>query len=132
MPKRVVNSPDLFEPAGGAMFSPAFEVTGGRTLYISGQVSRDKAGKLVGPGDIRAQTRQVLENLKSLLVAAGGSLSDVVKTTIFVRNVADAPAIRELRKEYFTQPFPASTFVAISALAEPEFLIEIEAIAVIG
>jgi enamine deaminase RidA (YjgF/YER057c/UK114 family) len=94
--------------------------------------ARDAKGELVGEGDPAAQTRQVLENMKAVLEAAGASMSDVVKITVFIKNLADSNAVREVRQSYFSKPYPASTLVVISSLADPRFLVEIEAIAVAG
>jgi len=132
MPKRAITSPDVHEPPGGGNYSQAFEASGGRTIYIAGMTSRDKDGNVVGEGDIRVQTQQVLENMKAVLAAAGGSLADVVKLTVFMTDLSQAGPVREIRQQYFNRPYPASTLVEISRLADPRFLIEIEAIAVIG
>lgn len=131
MPKKSVTSPKLYEPPGGGFFSQAF-VASGQTLYVSGMVARDVRGDLVGGDDIEAQTIQVLENLKAVVEAAGGSLADVVKLTIFMKDLKQAAKIREVRARYFSRPYPASTLVEISRLADEQYLIEIEAIAVLG
>lgn len=132
MPKRAITTPAVFEPPGGGNYSPAFDCTGGRTIYVAGMTARDEKGELVGEGDAKAQTRQVLENMKAVLEAAGASMSDVVKITVFIKNLADSNAIREVRMQYFSKPYPASTLVQITSLADPRFLVEIEAIAVVG
>jgi enamine deaminase RidA (YjgF/YER057c/UK114 family) len=106
---------------------------GARTLYISGQVALDGAGKVVGVGDLAAQTEQVMENLKMALTAGGATFSDVVKITTFVVDYSPEhrAVIGEVRGRYLPADNPpASTLVGILALASPEFLIEIEAIAV--
>ena len=88
---------------------------------------------LVGLGDIRAQTRQTLENVKAVLEAAGATMDDVVKVTVFVTNVAEHfSQIHEVRAEFFEKDYPASTLVEVKALANKDLLIEIEAIAVTG
>ena len=132
MPKQVVSSPDLHEPPGGTTYSHAFVVTGGKTIYVSGMTARDKNGETVGVGDMRAQMTQVLENLKSVVTAAGGTLADVVKITIFTRDIKATQQTSDIRKSYFSKPYPGSTLVEISRLADETFLVEIEAIAVIG
>jgi len=102
----------------------------GRTAHISGQVALDTSGAIVGPGDFRAQARQVFENLKAALAAGGASFANVVKITIFVLDMANLPALREIRDEYVnTERPPASTAVQVSRLAREEFLLEIEAVA---
>jgi enamine deaminase RidA (YjgF/YER057c/UK114 family) len=109
-------------------------VTGsGRVVGISGQVALDASGKVVGAGDPAAQARQVFENLRLCLAAAGASFGDVIKLTYFVTDVADMPAIRTVRDELLgTDRLPASTAVQVAALVSPEFLVEIEALALIG
>jgi reactive intermediate/imine deaminase len=102
----------------------------GQTVHISGQVALDATGAIVGPSDFRAQARQVFENLKAALAAAGASFDDVVKITIFVLDMTNLPALREIRDEYVnTERPPASTAVQVSRLAREEFLLEIEAVA---
>lgn len=132
MPKSAISHPDIFEPPGGGMYSAAFLVTGGKTLYIAGQVGRDKGGKVVGPGDIRAQTRQAMENLGLLLAAGGATFADVVQSNIYVLDVSHKEVIREVRREFLVRPYPTSVFVQVGALAYPEFLVEIDAVAVVG
>lgn len=101
----------------------------GKTLYISGQVAQDRDGKLVGPGDIAAQAAQVFANLKSVVEAAGGTMQNIVKLNTYTTSLAYRPAIAEARAKYWQADWPASTFVVISSLATPDFLVEIEAIA---
>jgi len=107
-------------------------VTGrGRWVATAGQVALDGEGKLVGPGDPEAQIRQVFANLSRALAAAGASFADVVKLNYYVTDIAMLSAVRAIRNEYVdTARPPASTAVQVSALAMPEFLIEIEAWAV--
>jgi enamine deaminase RidA (YjgF/YER057c/UK114 family) len=107
----------------------------GRVVWIAGQVSLNEKGEVVGAGDLRAQARQVLENLATALKAAGASWTDVVKINTYVVNYAPEmlPALREARAQYLlaTDRLPASTLVGVQALARPEFLIEIEVVAVL-
>jgi 2-iminobutanoate/2-iminopropanoate deaminase len=105
-------------------------VVAGKTVYISGQGAIDETGKLVGRGDITAQTRKTLDNMKLALAAAGATLDDVVKVTVYLANVDDRPKVNEVRKEYFRDNKPASTLIEISRFAIEGMLIEIEAIAV--
>ena len=114
-------------------FSHVVEVRGGRTLYIAGQLALDKDGKLVGPGDFRAQVKQVFENLKARLEEGGASFKDVVKLNYYVTDASDLQAFRETRNSYINMENPpASTFVVVKRLVREEYLIEIEAIAVAG
>jgi enamine deaminase RidA (YjgF/YER057c/UK114 family) len=106
----------------------------GKTVYVSGQVPVNDKGETVGKGDFRAQVVQVYENLKTALTAAGASFSDVVKMNTYVVNYqpADVAVIREVRRNYLPAANPpASTLVGVQALVNPDFRIEIEAVAVI-
>lgn len=110
-------------------------VTGGKTIYISGQVSVDEKGQVVGRGDLRAQTRQAFENVRRALAAAGASYQDVVKTNLYVVGLKPehVPIIREIRAQFVRSDHPpVSTLVGISALVGPDWLIEIEAVAVVA
>ena len=122
-----VNPPELSKPTG---YTHVVEVTGGRTLYVSGQVALDRTGAVVGKGDLKAQTRQVFENLKAALAASGATLDDVVKITIFMTDASQVQTVREVRDTYFTKQPPASTAVEVARLVRPELMIEIEAVAV--
>lgn len=111
-------------------YTQVVEVSGGRTLYISGQVALDAAGQIVGVGDVRAQLEQVFANLQAALAAAGATLAHVVKLNIYVLDMAALPTLREVRDRYVNvQAPPASTLVEVRRLAREEFLVEIEAIA---
>jgi 2-iminobutanoate/2-iminopropanoate deaminase len=104
----------------------------GRMVFISGMTARDVDGRVVGAGDIEVQTRQVCENLKHAVTAAGGTLNDVVRVDVFVRNIEHFDAIHRVRREYFAAPAPASTMLEVSKMVSPEMLIEINAIAVVS
>jgi 2-iminobutanoate/2-iminopropanoate deaminase len=106
-------------------------VKAGDTIYVSGQVALDGEGRLVGPGDVVAQARQVLENIRQILAAGGATLDDVVKVTVYLANVDDRPRVNQVRQAYFGPNRPASTLVEVSRLALPGLLVEIEAIAVV-
>jgi 2-iminobutanoate/2-iminopropanoate deaminase len=128
---RVIESPKLPAPMRGGAFSAGVEAPAGRTVYVSGQVSMDAEGNVVGEGDARAQTEKVLENVATVLEEAGGSLDDVVKVTVFITDMAHYDGIHEVRRRHFGEPYPASSMVEVSALIDPRLLVEIEAIAVI-
>jgi len=132
VPKKEIKSPLLYEPPGGGAFSSAIEAPAGRTIYVSGLTSRNKNGEVVGEGDITAQTEQVMQNLKAALEAGGATFEDIVKVTVFIRDMEDFAKIHAVRKRYFTKPFPASSMVEVSRLVDQRLLIEIEAIAVVG
>ena len=123
------NPPSLSQPRG---YSHVVEVTGGRTIYVSGQVAIDEEGRVVGEGHFETQTQKVFENLRAALAAADATLEDVVKITVFVTDMAQLPTFRAVRNAYFRGSPPASTLVEVSSLVLPELLIEIEAVAVVG
>ncbi len=128
---------DFLNPAG---LCPTFgwthvvTQTGGKTIYISGQVAVNERGEVVGKGDLKAQTEQAFENIRLALVGVGATFRDVVKTNLYVVNLRQehVPIIREVRARYiWAEHPPASTLVGISALVGPDWLIEIEAVAVL-
>ena len=131
---RAVNPPTLMKPSG---FSHGYEVTSGTTLYIAGQIAKDKDGKLIGANDIVAQSRQVYENIKLLLASRGAQMTDVVKLTIYVLDVPGYKAkLKELGpvyREYFGKHFPAITLVGARDLfdASDGAMIEIEGVAIV-
>jgi 2-iminobutanoate/2-iminopropanoate deaminase len=106
-------------------------VLAGRTLYVSGLVATDADGRVVGKGDVVEQTRQIFRNLRLVLDSVGGRPDDVVKVTIFMRNVDQRPDINPIRREFFGAHRPASTLVEISRLVNDDLLLEIEAVAVL-
>ena len=107
-------------------------VRAGNTIYVSGIVSADGEGKVVGRGDVVAQARQVFESLGKVLEAAGARPRDVVKVTVFMRDAAQRPLINPVRQQFFGSHRPASTLVEIKSLIHEDFLLEVEATAVIG
>lgn len=122
----------------GLMHNPAFSqvvaASGRRTIYTAGQVSIDAGGALVGPGDLAAQTAQVMRNVGLALAAAGADYADIVKITTYVVNYKpqDRAVVGKARAPFFADRTPpASTLVGVAALALPEWLVEIEAIAVL-
>jgi len=124
MARRVPRTADVAPPQ--AHYSHA--VVAGDVVYVAGQVAVDEHGAVVD-GDAEAQTRQVLENLRRVVAAAGATMDDVVKTTVFLTDLGDRDAVGRVRREYFTDPPPANTLLVVSSLADPAFLVEIEAIA---
>ena len=107
-------------------------IKAGNTVYIAGQTAQDEHGQIVGRGDIVAQATQVFENLGKALAAAGASFADLVKITVYITDPRYREAMGEVRRKYLGSDLPTSTLVVVAGLAVPEFLIEIEAIAVIG
>lgn len=123
-----MNPQGLSTPTG---YSHVVTARGGKTVYIAGQVAFDAKGQLVGKGDLAAQTRQVFENLAIALTAAGATFANVVKTNYYMRDASQVAVVRDIRSKYFTGELPASTLVEVPRLANPDFLIEIEVIAVV-
>ena len=122
--------PDGMPPVNGYSHAVEFE---GRLLVISGQVPLDADGRLVGQGDPQAQVRQVFRNLEAALAAAGATMDHVVKLTVFLTDMADLAAFRTVRDEFIrADKPPASSLVRVSGLVNPEFRIEVEALAAIG
>jgi reactive intermediate/imine deaminase len=128
MDVRYTNPPSLSAPTG---YTHVVEVFRGKMVYIAGQVAFDQSGNVVGDGDFKAQTRQVLENLKAALRAAGATFENVVKVNTYVTDMSQIQTLRELRAEYFGSQPPASTLVQVVRLARPELMIEIEAVAAV-
>lgn len=121
--------PGVFKAPG---YSQAIKVTGAQTiLFLAGQVSYGPDGNPTHKGDFKSQARECFACIKKLVEAAGGTVKNVVKLNTYVLDVANRPAYREARQEVFGDHEPASTLVQIGALAHPDYLIEIEAIAVV-
>jgi 2-iminobutanoate/2-iminopropanoate deaminase len=129
--RREIRSQSLPAPMRGGAFSSGVEAPGGRTVYVSGQVSLNAEGTVVGEGDIKLQTQTVLEHVKTVVQEAGGGMEDIVKVTVFITDMGLYDEIHEVRRRYFEEPYPASSMVEVSALIDPRLLIEIEAVAVI-
>jgi len=127
MSRREIRVDGLAEPI--SHFTDA--VQAGGLLFVSGIVPVDGAGRLVGGEDVVAQTRQVFENMRAVLAAAGCGFEDVVKVTVFLTDIDDRPLINPVRQETFGTTRPASTLVEVSRLAVEGAKVEIEAVAVI-
>ena len=118
--------------AGQPAYTHVVTVSGtGKMIFVAGQLARDANGNCVGKGDMRAQIQQVGENIKTCLEAAGATLADIVKTNTYVTDYEAFAQHPDMRMRYFGPATPTSTTVQISRLADPDALIEIEAIAVI-
>ena len=102
----------------------------GDTLYIAGQIAQDVNGNLVGKRDFEAQVRQVFTNLKNIMAEAGSSLQHIVKMTTFLTHYSYIETYRSVRNEFFSEPFPPNTLLIIDSLALPDYMVEVEAIAV--
>lgn len=124
--KQAVSTNDA--PAAIGPYSQAIRV--GNLVYTSGQIPMDPTTGQIVEGDIKVQTRQVLTNVKAILEAAGTSLANVVKTTVFLKNMADFGAMNEVYAEFFAEPFPARSAIEVAALPK-DAPVEIETVAVI-
>ena len=130
MRKKEIRSSKLPAPSGH--FAQAIEIEAkGRLVFISGMVAKGADGKVVGIGDIEAQTRQVCDNVKAAVEAAGGTMDDICRVDVYVRNMEHFDKIHKVRREYFKAPPPASTMVEVTKMTSPDYLIEISAIALI-
>jgi len=113
-------------------YSQMATVTGGTIVFISGQVALDRTGNIVGKDDFRAQLQQVFENLKAAVEAAGGTFDDVIKLNSYIVDMSHLADFREVRDKYVNvKSPPASTAVEVSRLFRPEFLVEVEAVAIV-
>tara|TARA_B100001559_G_C16257033_1_gene509753 strand:- start:78 stop:467 length:390 start_codon:yes stop_codon:yes gene_type:complete len=124
MPKRTVIVPDSLAP--NPAFSPAVRV--GDLLFVSGQVSVDNDGNIIGVGDCEAQARQIVSRISTIVQSVGASMSDVVKITTFLTDINDYPSFSKVRGETFPTDPPASSTVIVAGLVRPELVIEIEAV----
>jgi len=113
-------------------YSPGWEVSGGRLIYVAGQIPWNAEGKNVALGDVAGQARQVFANVQAVLAEAGATLDDVIKITIFAADIRYRDAINQVRSEVFREPYPASTQVAVASLVDPDWLVEIEAVAFVA
>jgi 2-iminobutanoate/2-iminopropanoate deaminase len=117
---------------GHALYSHVVTVEGGKKqIYVAGQLARDKDGNCVGPGDMRAQIEQVGKNIEACLKAAGAGLADIVKTNTYVTDIEEFFRHADVRMRYFGPAMPTSTTVEVRRLAGPDFLVEIEAVAIV-
>ncbi|BEP54720.1 2-iminobutanoate/2-iminopropanoate deaminase [compost metagenome] len=124
-PKQIHTQPDPYAPF---LLSQAIQL--GNLVFVSGQAAIGDDGEIVGKGDFDRQAEQAFKNLDRVLRAAGTTLGSVVKVTIFLTSMANFPKIVELRRQWFSAPYPADTIVEVSGLYSPDAMIEIEAIAV--
>lgn len=134
MSRQVITTPKVRTPRRA--FSNGVRI--GQTLHVAGQLAIDLEGNVVGAGDVRAQTRQVLENVRAIVEAAGGTLRDVIKTTVYLTDIADHGVMNEVYAQFFVSEFPARTTVQVAGLAPAltgdghPFLVEIDAVAILG
>ncbi len=131
MPKQQIVSDHISRPSGHFSQATMIEAKG-RIVFISGMTARRPDGTIAGIGDIEAQTRQVCENVKAAVDAAGGTMDDICRVDVYVRNMEHFDLIHKVRREYFKPPAPASTMVEVCKMTSPDYLIEINAIAVLA
>lgn len=123
--RKEVRVPEVCEPISHYTDAVRF----GNLLFLSGMVGVDAQGRVIGKGDVVAQARATFENMRRILEAEGASFADVLKVTVYLRNVEDRARINPVRAEFFGDARPASTLVEVSKLVAPELLIEVEAVA---
>ena len=122
-----INPPDLWQPFGP--FSQVAIQGEGRIVHLKGQVALDRAGHIVGTGDMRAQLRQVLENIHTALAGVGGEMSDILSMTNYVTDMDAFMAAGDIRREFLVSPFPVTTTIEVARLYDRALLVEISAIA---
>ncbi len=121
------NPPDVWTPFGA--FSMGVIQGDGQIIYLKGQVSLDRDGKIVGKGDMRAQTQRTLENIQAVLASVGGAMGDVISLTHFVTDIGKFMETGDIRRQFFREPYPVTTTVQVTALYDPALMVEITAIA---
>jgi 2-iminobutanoate/2-iminopropanoate deaminase len=131
MAKTQITTERLRQPSGHFSQATTIEARG-RLVFVSGMTARRPDGSVAGVGDVEAQTRQVLDNIKAAMEAAGGTLDDVCRVDVYIRNMEHFDTIHKVRREYFRPPLPASTMVEVTKMVSPDYLIEISAIGVIA
>jgi len=129
MSTKVIQPKDLSDPR--PRYSQGILAEGGKLLFIAGQTASDKDGGIAGKGDIEAQTHQVFKNLSSVLKEAGGSLDNLVMTTTYITDRKYREGYNRVRQQYYKKNSPTSTLVIVTGLASPDYLIEINGVAVL-
>jgi 2-iminobutanoate/2-iminopropanoate deaminase len=130
--RKVFQNPEAVPlPVGQYSQAVRIEIGDAALIFIAGQVALDAAGRLVGAGDVAAQTEQIYQNLAAILAANGATFADVVKMNTYLVDIADVLAVAEARRRYLAAEPPAGTLVAARALVRPDYLIEIEAVAAV-
>jgi 2-iminobutanoate/2-iminopropanoate deaminase len=125
--KKTIQPQSLWNPQ--SRYAQGIVIEPRRILFIAGQTAVDRAGKIVGEGNIEAQTAMILQNIKTIVEEAGGSLKDLVSTTSYVTGTEHLSGFYKARREFFKEALPTSTTVVVKGLARSEYLVEIQAIA---
>ena len=131
MAKQQITSYRMRKPSGHFSHATTIEAQG-KLVFISGMTAHQPDGTVAGVGDVELQTRQVCENVKAAVEAAGGTKADICRVDVFVRNMEHFDTIHKVRREYFAPPLPASTMVEVTKMTHPDYLVEISAIAVVA
>jgi len=131
MRKTTINSKTIYNGPPRPFSLGVIAEPPGRLLFVSGQASTDENGKLVGKGDVKIQTRRVLEKIENIIKLAGGTAKDIVSINVFMTNLEDYKAMNEVRTEFFGGDFPTSTAIGVTWLINPDYLVEINAVAMI-
>jgi reactive intermediate/imine deaminase len=131
MKKTFINPDTIAPPVSNYSHVVRVDIADTALIYVAGQVPLDLNGNVVGENDIATQTEFVFEQIKTILAAAGGSLSDVVKANIYVTDISQYKKVAEVRNRYFANNPPATTFVEVSKLVREDWMIEIEVQAVV-
>lgn len=133
MSKQIINPASLSEPRG---FNHGVLTTGGALLFLAGQDASDGEGRIIAPGDMVAQCRQVLHNIHAVVHEAGGQMADIVKLNVYVTSrdayVAQLKPLGKLFREYFGNYYPAMALFEVAGLFQPEAMVEMEGFAVLG
>ena len=128
--KQIINPDNAPKPVGH--YSQCVKASGSQFVFIAGQVAVNEQGQLVGKGDIEAQTTQVLKNIETIVRAAGGTMNDIVQTVTYDTDIEKhVVGMRKVRDQFFSPNYPAGAKVEVKRLADPDYLLEITAIAVI-
>lgn len=131
MPAEIINSPHYHVPVRGFTQAVKVGVPGATMIFVSGLTARRPDGSIASEGDIRGQTRQIFESLKSILAEAEATLADVVRTVTYLRRMEDHAGMQEVKNEFFPAGAPPSTSIEISRLYDERQLVEIEATAIV-
>ena len=121
------NPPDVWQPFGA--FSMGVLQGDGQIVHLKGQVALDRDGMIVGKGEIRAQTAQVLDNIQTVLTGIGGTMADIFSLTQYVTDIQAYMTVGDIRMRYFAEPYPVTTTVQVTALYDPDLMVEITAVA---